>query len=142
MPEPTSSTMAGGFAGWKLASALGFAGMGVVFAALVVACMRRPRSSAEWVVGLVSTVMGSIGGGSWVILRFDLVRLAQSADEAQAYMALVGMSGLVFACGLPAWAIVRWVFTWMARREGKAIDEVLSDLRRGGHAKDTTPGAI
>ena len=39
------------------------------------------------------------------------------------------MLGIVFACGLPGWAIVRWVFTWMERRRDKDIAEIAGEVR-------------
>ena len=38
--------------------------------------------------------------------------------------------GICLSCGLPAWAIVRWVFTWMEKRRDADISEVLAEVRR------------
>lgn len=124
MPEPSSSSAAG-LVGWKLiGSAAGAASIGAGLAAIVVMCMTPPRSIREWAVGLISTVVGSITGGAAVIQYLGL----------QAWMhepaGLVAVLGLVFASGLPAWAVVRWAFTWIARREGKDLGEVAAELRR------------
>ena len=43
---------------------------------------------------------------------------------------LVAILGLVFACGLPAWAVVRWVFNYILRREGRDIAEIVAEARR------------
>lgn len=118
MTEPTSSAAAG-IAGWKLiGGAAGAAGL----ASLVVMCMLPPRSLREWVVGLVSTVVGSVCGGAAVVQYLDLHAWADT------YVGMVALIGLVFACGLPAWMLVRWAFTFMARRADKDLAEVAGEV--------------
>lgn len=127
MTEPTSTgaaASAAGMAAWKAAGgAAGVAAGGAGLAAIVVMLMTPPRSPQEWAVGLISTVLGSVCGGAVVIEWFDLQRWMYSTSG------LVSLLGLVFACGLPAWAIVRWLFTWMERRKGKDLGEVVNDVR-------------
>lgn len=121
--EPASSAAAGAV-GWKLiGGAAGAAAGGAGLAAIVVMLMTQPRSAREWAVALISTVVGSIAGGAAVVQHFGLQ--AWTHD----YIGLVGMLGLVFACGLPAWALVRWAFTWMERRKDKDLGEVADELR-------------
>ena len=124
MSEPASSGAAG-VAGWKLIGGLaGVAAIGAGLAAVVVMCMQTPRSAKEWAVGLITTVIGSVAGGAAVVQHFGLQAWTTS------YFGLVALIGLVFACGLPAWAIVRWCFTWMARRRRKDIGEIVEEVRR------------
>lgn len=85
--------------------------------------MTPPRSTREWAVGLISTVIGSIGGGAAVISHFGLHEWMTTP------VGLVAVLGLVFACGLPAWAVVRWVFNFILARHGKDIAEVAEDVR-------------
>ena len=40
------------------------------------------------------------------------------------------MLGIVFACGLPAWALVRALFTYLERRKDKDLSELAAELRR------------
>lgn len=125
MPEPTSSTGVAGFAAFKaMGGAAGMAAGGAGLAAIVVMLMTRPRSPREWAVGLISTVTGSICGGAILISYFKL----------QAWMdtpvGLVAVLGLVFASGLPAWAVVRAAFTWIERRRGKDLGELLRDVKQ------------
>lgn len=124
MAEPSSSAF-GGFALWKLFGGLaGFAAIGAGLSAVVVMCMMTPRNPREWAVGLISTVMFSIGGGSALIEHWHLQTWAHSTNG------LLALLGLVFACGLPGWAIVRGLFTFFAKRADKGLDEIVADARR------------
>ena len=123
MSEPATSGAAG-LVGWKaLGGAAGVAAAGAGLAAVVVMLLTPPRSPREWAVGLISTVLGSISGGAFVIDYFGLQVWMYTATG------LASTLGLVFACGLPAWAVVRWLFTWIERRKGKDLGEVANDLR-------------
>jgi len=42
---------------------------------------------------------------------------------------LCAMGGLIFACGLPGWALVRWIFNFIEERRDASIDEVAKDVR-------------
>ena len=92
-------------------------------AAVVVMLMTPPRSKREWAVGLISTVVSSVGGGAMVIEHFALHELVNSV------MGLCAMGGLIFACGLPGWAIVRWIFNFIDRHRDASIDEVAKDVK-------------
>lgn len=123
--EPTTSTGAG-ILGWKLIG--GLAGMGAIgagLAAIVVMCLMTPRGRKEWAVGLISTVISSISGGAAVVEYFELQHWTSS------FFGLVAMFGLVFVCGLPGWAMVRWTFNSIRAREGKSIEEIVKEARDG-----------
>lgn len=122
MAEPASSGAAG-FAGWKLiGGAAGVAGGAAALASIVVMLMTPPRSPREWAVGLISTVVTSIAGGSWLLHWLGLADLATTGPAG-----LAVLFGLCFACGLPGWALVRWAFTWMERRKDKDLGEVAGE---------------
>lgn len=124
MSEPISGAAAGAV-GWKLIG--GLAGLGAIGAALatvVVMCITTPRSPKEWAVGVISTVVASIGGGAAFIEHFELQHWAQSP------FGLVAMFAVVFACGLPGWAIVRWVFNYIIKNQGATITDVAADVRK------------
>lgn len=124
MAEPISSGVAMATGG---KTALGLAGgtaIGAGLAALVVMCMTTPRSPKEWAVGLVSTVMGSVCGGAAVVQHFGLHAWATD------YVGMVALIGVVFACGLPAWSIVRWVFNYIEKKQTAGIDEIVDDVKR------------
>lgn len=42
---------------------------------------------------------------------------------------LVALGGLIFGCGLPGWAIVRWVFNFIERNRDAGIDEVAKEVK-------------
>lgn len=124
MSEPITSGVAG-MAGWKIIGGLaGVAAIGAGLASLVVMCTMTPRSPKEWAVGLTSTVIGSVCGGAAVVQHYEIQAWAHD------YIGLVALLGIVFACGLPGWAIVRWLFNWIEKRQGKDLGEVLADAKR------------
>lgn len=123
MAEPTSSSAAAGFAGWKLiGGAAGVVAGGAGLASVVVMLMTPPRSAREWAVGLISTVVCSIAGGSWLLHWLGMGDMATSGPAG-----LATLFGLCFACGLPGWALVRALFTWIERRRDKDLAELATD---------------
>lgn len=130
MAEPTSSGAAG-VAGWKLiGGAAGVAAGGAGLATIVVMLMTPPRSAREWAVGLISTVLTSVSGGAYLVLKLGLISgLSSATEDADLLLRLMSMGGLIFACGLPGWAIVRALFTWIERRKGKDLGELVQDAR-------------
>lgn len=68
--------------------------------------------------------VSSIGGGAAVVQHYALESWTHS------YIGLVALFGLVFACGLPGWALVRWLFNFMERRRDKDIAEIASEVTR------------
>ena len=124
MAEPTSTGAGLGYAAFKaLGGAAGMAAGGATLAAIVVMLMTPPRSPREWTVGLISTVVGSIGGGAALINYLGLQAWMHTPEGS------VAVLGLVFACGLPAWAIVRAVFTWLAKHSGQDIGQMASSAK-------------
>lgn len=123
MSEPISGTAAG-VAGWKIIG--GLAGMGAIgagLAAFVVMAMTKPKSDQEWRVALVSTLVGSIGGGA------ALVRYLGIQNWAQDLFGIVAMLALSFACGLPAWALVRALFIYLDKRRDADLVEIAKEVR-------------
>ena len=124
--EPTTSTGAAGIAGWKLIGGLAVLGaIGAGLAAIVVMCITTPRDPKEWAVGLISTVMASVAGGSAVVQYMGIQHWANS------HFGLIALLGLCFTCGLPGWALVRWTFNAIRKRDGKGIDEIAQEVRDG-----------
>ena len=83
----------------------------------------RSSPAAPWAVGLISTVVASIGGGAAVIEHFGPQHCVNWP------IGLCAMGGLIFACGLPGWAIVRWVFNFIDRNRDAGIDDVARNLK-------------
>jgi hypothetical protein len=123
MSEPISGTAAG-IAGWKIIG--GLAGMGSIGAALatiVVMSMTKPKTEQEWRVALISTVMGSIGGGSCLARYLGIQHWAQDP------IGLVGLMCVIFTCGLPAWALVRALFRYIDKKKDADLAEIIKDAR-------------
>jgi hypothetical protein len=123
MSEPISGAAAGAV-GWKLlGGAAGASAIGAGLASIVVMCAMTPRSSKEWAIGIISTVMASIGGGAAVIQYYGLQAWVSTP------IGLIAMLGLVFACGLPGWALVRWLFNYIDKRRDADLTEVVRDVK-------------
>ena len=99
--------------------------IGAGLAAVVVMCITTPRDPKEWAVGLISTVMASVAGGSAVVQYMGIQHWANS------HFGLIALLGLCFTCGLPGWAVVRWTFNAIRKRDGKGIDEIAQEVRDG-----------
>lgn len=130
MTEPASGAAAS-IAGWKLlGGAAGALGVGAALATVVAMCLSLPRTLREWAVALISTVVSSLGGGALVIVKFGLLEaLTRSATELDLFIRLLGVLGIVFTCGLPGWAVVRWVFNWLEKRKDKDLGEIVGEVR-------------
>lgn len=130
MSEPISGSVAGA-AGWKIiGGTAGALGIGAACASVVVMLMTLPKNGREWAVGLISTVIGSIAGGAYVIIKLGLLQGIQTApDLFSLFFALCSILGIAFACGLPAWAVVRWVFAYIEKQRGKDIVEVAREIK-------------
>lgn len=112
MSEPISGA-AGGYALSKFIPILG-----PVLATIIVMCLATPQSKREWTAALTSTVSMSLFGGSFVVSYFGLNSWAQDS------IGLMSITGICFACGLPAWVIVRALFAWMAKQKDKDLAEL------------------
>ena len=123
MSEPLSGAAVGAL-GWKLIG--GLAGMGAIgagLAAFVVMSMTRPQSSQEWRVALISTLIGSIGGGSALIKYLGIQHWVFDP------FGMIAMLALVFACGLPAWSFVRALFKYLDKKKDSDILEIVREVR-------------
>lgn len=126
MSEPISGSAAAGAAGAAAFKALGgpaaVAGGASVLATIVVMVMTLPRNRGEWAVALISTVVSSLCGGAAMIQYLGLASWMGTINGAMA------LGGIYFSCGLPGWAIVRWVFNFIKKREGKDLPEIVAEL--------------
>lgn len=124
MSEPVSGSSAG-FAIGKAFVLPILLIVGFVFVWLVVVMTRLPRTRREWGVSLLATLAGGFGAGGFVIAKYNLHVMADT------WLGGMGLAGIIFACGLPAWAIVRFVFTEIDMREqqGQGIVQVIKEIK-------------
>lgn len=125
MAEPVSSGVgvAAAIKVYGMAILLGIMILSAALVYLVVVMTRMPRTRSEWVVSLITTVVGSIAGGGFIIQYFEL------HDYATTWAGLSALGGLFFTAGLPFWAIIRWTFNYVNAREGATILEVGKELK-------------
>lgn len=123
MSEPISGTAAG-VAGWKIIGGLaGASGIGAGVAAYIVMAMTKPKDDREFRVSMVSTLAASLGGGAAAIKYFGIEKWAGDA------IGLMGMGGVMFACGLPGWLLVRALFHYIEKRKDADITEIVKDVK-------------
>jgi hypothetical protein len=128
MTEPVSTISIGTLAAFL--KAFGMTIVVILCVALVAAVVfmtRMPRSPQEWAVGLICTVVSSLAGGSFIIIKWGLHEWVTDV------WGMIALGGFFFMCGLPGWALVRWTTTFIAQREEKNILDVFRELRK---AKD------
>lgn len=98
--------------------------LAVGLVATLVIMTRLPRSPQEWAVGLICTIVSSLTGGAFIIVRWGL------HEWVTDIWGTIALGGFFFVCGLPGWAVVRWVFNFINRQEGKTIIEVMKELKQ------------
>ena len=103
--------------------------LAVALVAAVVLMTRMPRSPQEWVVGFICTIVSSLAGGSFIIVRWGLHEWVTDT------WGMIALGGFFFVCGLPGWALVRWIFNFINQQEGKTIIEVIKEFKKA--RKDT-----
>ena len=42
---------------------------------------------------------------------------------------VIVLGGFFFVCGLPGWALVRWVFNFIEQREGKSLLDIFREFK-------------
>ncbi|WP_144734757.1 hypothetical protein [Acinetobacter oleivorans] len=122
MAEPISTAGASAF--FKIYGMAIVVILSTALIALVVMMIRMPKNPQEWAVGLICTVVSSITGGSFFIMKFGL------HDWVNNVWGVLALGGFFFACGLPGWFIVRITANFINQREGKNIVEVVKELKK------------
>ncbi len=122
MPEPISTGGSAAVVKIYVLASVTIASIALV--CLVVLLMRPPRSPKEWAVGLICTVVSSVGLGAAVVERLSLQGLAQD------YVGVCALGLLVFVCGMPGWFVVRLAFNYMNRNESASLIDVIRDVRK------------
>lgn len=123
MAEPVSSAAVGASAA-KMVGFGGIMGVAFFFVAAVVLMTRMPRSSKEWAVMLISTLVSSLGIGSGIVVRYNLQHLAQD------WFGMVFLGGVIFVCGLPGWFLVRLWFNYVSKHDNADITDVIRDIKK------------
>lgn len=122
MTEPASTTL-GGFLLYKLAISL--IAVAVVLATIVVMAMTIPKTVKEFVVALICTVMCSLCGGAFIVMHMGLISWVND------YVGIVALSGIVFACGLPAWVLVRAFYAYAEiRSNGTGFIDMIREIKQ------------
>ena len=124
MSEPISSAAASAVGLKALGGLAAGSGIAAGLAAFVVMSMTKPATDTEWRVALASTFAGSIGGGAALIKYLGIERWASDT------LGLIGLGGVMFACGLPAWAIVRAFFLYLDKRRNMDLLELGQEARK------------
>ncbi|MCU4389895.1 hypothetical protein KTH73_04025 [Acinetobacter courvalinii] len=122
MAEPVSTVGVGAF--FKIYGMAIVVILSSALIAMVVMMIRMPRNPQEWAVGLICTVVSSITGGSFFIVKFGL------HDWVNDVWGVLALGGFFFACGLPGWFLVRLTANFMSQRESKNILEVVRELKK------------
>ena len=122
MAEPLSTTWAGAF--FKIYGMAVMVILSAALIALVVMMMRMPKTPQEWAAGLICTVVSSIAGGSFLIVKFGLHGWINDI------WGVLELGGFLFICGLPGWFLVRLTVNFMNQRESKNIVEVVKELKK------------
>lgn len=102
---------------------------GFSLAAFIVMVMTQPRSGKEWAVALISTLMGSFGGGSWAMIYFELYKHLNPADPLLLALGCMELIGVAFIAGLPGWLLVRLAFNTMDGWKNKTAKEVVGEVK-------------
>lgn len=97
---------------------------GLTLSAVVVMVLKQPRTSREWIVALISTLVCSLGLGAFVVLYLGLHKALAAGDQAEVVFGLLQVGGAIFASGLPGWVLVRIAFNTMAKFQDKSADDV------------------
>lgn len=130
--EATAASAQGAGQGFGLlaGAAAGTAAIGgFSLAAFIVMVMTQPRSTREWAVALISTIVGSFGGGAGAIVYFELYKHFVPGDPVMMTLAVMELIGVAFTCGLPGWLVVRVAFNTMNGWQGKTAREVANDVK-------------
>ncbi|MEG0653124.1 MAG: hypothetical protein RR479_13010 [Acinetobacter sp.] len=120
--EPVSTS---GFAAFlKFYGAAIMVTLAIALGEAVVIMMRLPRSPKEWAVGLICTVVSSLTGGAFIIVKWGL------HEWVTDIWGMIALGGFFFVCGLPGGAVVRRTFNFINKQEGKTIIEVVKELKK------------
>ena len=126
----SASSGAGQSLGMFAGAAAGTAAIGgFSLAAFIVMALTEPRSQKEWAVALISTLMGSFGGGAWAMIYFELYLHLDPGNKLLLFLGCLEIIGVAFIAGLPGWLLVRLAFNTMESWKNKTAKEVAADVK-------------
>lgn len=102
---------------------------GFTLAAFIVMAMTQPRSGKEWAVALISTLVGSFGGGAWAMIHFELYKHLDPGDGLLLILGCMELIGVAFIAGLPGWLLVRVAFNQMEVWKNKTAKDIAADIK-------------
>jgi hypothetical protein len=120
MSEPVGSFFVAGV--YKVLASV----FGASLACVVVMSLTQPRTRKEWIVALICTVVSSIGGGGFLVRYFNF---NEWINEPFGIFAIMSFC---FACGLPAWVLVRWWFGWVVLHPNENPLNPMKDFNKNG----------
>jgi len=123
MSEPITTGAAGAIGWAKIGGLAGVSGIGAGLATYVVMTMTKPKTDQEWHVALITTIIGSICGGAALASYMGWQAWADNV------IGLMGLIGVCFACGLPAWLIIRALFLYIDKRRDADITDIVKDVK-------------
>ncbi|MGL4679026.1 MAG: hypothetical protein ACRCWC_06545 [Plesiomonas shigelloides] len=92
---------------------------------IVVMLWVQPKSAREWGMALVTTFCSSVFGGAFVVRYFGWQGWVDD------FVGLTALGGLMFACGLPGWVLVRAMFAFFDKRKGQDIVQLARSAKDG-----------
>ncbi|SPL71733.1 hypothetical protein [Acinetobacter stercoris] len=128
MTEPVTTTAAtvSASGGAKVIgiSFLAIVALSVFCAVLIVLMMiQTPRTPKEWAIGIITTIVFSLGLGATAIRYFELTHWITD------WFGIVGLAFIIFMCGLPGWFIVRLIFNFMLKRKNSNVLDVIKEIK-------------
>jgi hypothetical protein len=84
--------------------------------------MLPPKTLREWAAALICSVVFSVAGGAYLLHWLGLADIATHGPGS-----LAVLLGTSFACGTPGWVLVRSLFRWFEKRDGRDIAELAAD---------------
>lgn len=117
MSEPISS--AAGIYGIVKAIIASPVIIGSTLASVIVMIMTMPRTKKQQFIALLSTFVGSIYGGGFLIDWFHL------ADK----LSHTNLGGIYLLAGVPIWIILRGFFAYTERDKDKSLVDFIKDIK-------------
>ncbi len=97
--------------------------IGPTLATVVVMMMTQPQTAKEWLSAIISTVMCSLGLGSFIVVKHIGI------DHIHTWFDMTQVGAIMFMSGLPAWLIVRGLFLFGEKSKDKTLVEMIKEIK-------------